>query len=314
MTPRIDTAARARRMVALLPLLRKDTRIPLADLAAALNCTTAEVADDLTALTMCGIPPYTPFDMIDLALDGDAVVVYMDPPALRAPLKLTLPEARALGAALEMAGFETSHPLRQALAEAHASSISPDELERTVRASAAPGGAAEIYGTLASAVEDHERVRIEYYTAGTGRVSVRVVHPWALVPHLGSWYLVAWCESADARRVFRLDRIHAAERTGEGFMRPIFFSTSVTPELGELAEAEIVFAPGARLPDERTWPGATFSPQADGSTLARVAYQTPQWVAREVVAQLGKAEVMAPDEVRDAVAELAAETLERMGL
>lgn len=314
MTPRTDTATRARRMVTLLPLLRKNERILLADLASALGCSAEEVAEDLTTLTMCGIPPFTPFEMIDLAIDGDSVVLYMEPPALREPLRLTQPEARALGAALEAAGFDASAPLRNKLAGAHAGSVLPEVIERTIRMGTAPGGLAVIYATLASAIEAHEKLRIEYYTGATGRVSVRVVQPWSLAQQLGSWYLVAWCENADARRVFRLDRIHAAETTGERFIRPPVFDANVTPSLGELPVAEVRFASGARLPDERAWPGATFTPQLDGTTLARVAYQSPQWVAREVVAQLGDAEVMSPPEVRDAVAELAAETLERMRL
>ena len=49
---------------------------------------------------------------MDLDIDGDFVTVYMEPPGLERPLKLTIAEARAVAAALEVAGFAADSPLR----------------------------------------------------------------------------------------------------------------------------------------------------------------------------------------------------------
>lgn len=312
MARQLDTATRARRLLALLPHLRKGDRVSLAELAAAVGCTAEEVAADLTTLTMCGIPPFTPFDLVDLDIDGDTVTVYMDPPGLERPLKLTVAEARAVGAALEVAGFAADSPLRARLAALCSSDVPLEELERTVRAGAAPGGAADIYSTLAVAAEEYEKLRIAYYTGSTGRLSERVIHPWALVQRMGVWYLVAWCESTGQERVFRLDRIRGLEHTGATFTPPGTVSTLVTPDTSTLPPAEIRFAPGAPLPDDRQWPGLTIEPQADGSTLARVPYQSIAWIARRVAAYLGTAEVVSPDEVRSAVRDLAEDVLRQL--
>lgn len=309
MVRRLDTGTRARRLLTLLPMLRKGDRIPIADLARAVGCTPEEVTADLTTLTMCGVPPFTPLDMVDLDIDGDVVTVFMDPPGLDRPLRLTISEARALGAALEVAGYAPDSPLREKLNSICSSGVSPDELERTVRTGAAPGGLAEIYATLAAAADEHEKLQIIYYTGSTGRVAERVVHPWALVQRLGTWYLVAYCETAGHERVFRLDRIMEIKPVGESFPPPTDVPTGVTPDTSELRIAEIRFEPGAGLPDERAWPGVTFESQSDGSTLARMPYQTTSWIARRVVAYLGDAEVLGPDEVRGAVRELAKDLL-----
>lgn len=309
MSKRIDSATRARRLVALLPHLHRGDRIPLADLASAVGCTEEEVAADLTTLTMCGIPPFTPFDMVDLDIDEDAVTVYMDPPGLDQPLRLTMAEARALGAALELAGYAADSALRAKLRAVASAQVSAEEMERTVRTGTAPGGAADVYATLAAAAEAHEKVEITYYTGSTGRISQRVVHPWTIVQRLGTWYLVALCETAGQERVFRMDRIRALRHTGERFAWPSEVSAGVTPDPADLRRAEIRFASGARLPDERAWPGLRLTPQADSTTLASVPYQTTSWIARRVVAHLGDATVLAPAEVRVAVRELAEETL-----
>lgn len=304
-----DTATRARRLLALLPHLRQGETTLLADLAAAVGCTPVEVAVDLATLTMCGVPPFTPFDMIELHIDGDSVTVDLDPPAIARPLRLTIAEARALGAALDAAGFAPGSALRRKLLEAAADTVSTDELERTVRAGTAPGGIADLYATVAAAAEEHEKVRVTYLTGSTGRISERVVHPWALVNRLGTWYLVAWCEDAREERVFRLDRIREARRTGDRFAPPTAVPYSVTPEPDRQPIAEIRFPPGAYLPDERSWPGVVLEMSQDGSTVARMPYQTVSWIARRVVARLGEAEALAPAEVRDAVRTLAGAAL-----
>lgn len=312
MARQLDSATRARRLLALLPHLRKGDRVSLAELATAVGCTAEEVASDLTTLTMCGIPPFTPFDLVDLDIDGDTVTVYMDPPGLERPLKLTIAEARAVGAALEVAGFAADSPLRARLSTLCSGDVSLDELERTVRAGVAPGGAADVYTTLAAAAEEHEKLQIAYYTGSSGRLSERMIHPWALVQRMGVWYLVAWCESAEQERVFRLDRIRGLIHTGRTFAPPSTMSTLVTPDVAELPPATVRFAPGAILPDDRQWPGTTFEPQPAGSTLAHVPYQSASWIARRVAAFLGGAEVLAPDEVRAVVREVADDILRQL--
>lgn len=312
MSKRLDTATRARRLVALLPHLHRGDRIPLADLASAVGCSQEEVAADLTTLTMCGIPPFTPFDMVDLDIDEDTVTVYMDPPGLDQPLRLTMAEARALAAALELAGYSKDSALRAKLQAVSSETVSTEEMERTVRTGTAPGGAADVYATLAAAAEAHEKVEITYYTGSTGRISQRVVHPWTIVQRLGTWYLVALCETAGQERVFRMDRIRAIRRTAEYFAWPSEVSGSVTPDPAQLQIAEIRFAADSRLPDERAWPGLQYEPQADGSTIARVPYQTASWMARRVVSYLGSAVVTGPEEVRRAVRELAESTLQQI--
>lgn len=312
MNKRLDTATRARRLVALLPHLHKGDRIPLADLAQAVGCTQEEVAADLTTLTMCGIPPFTPFDMVDLDIDEDTVTVYMDPPGLDQPLRLTMAEARALTAALDLAGYEKDSPLREKLRAVSSETISAEEMERTVRMGTAPGGAADVYATLAAAAEAREKVEITYYTGSTGRISQRVVHPWTIVQRLGTWYLVALCETAEQERVFRMDRIRAIKKTGEYFLWPSDPSNSITPDPAGLRVAEIHLAAASPMPDDRAWPGLQFEPQPDGSTIARVPYQTASWMARRVVSYLGNAVVIGPDEVRSAVLELAENTLSQI--
>ncbi len=282
MARRPDTATRAGRLLALLPMLHKGETVSLTELASAVGCGPAEVAADLSTLTMCGVPPFTPYDMLDLVIDGDTVTVYAEAPGIDRPLRLTLSEARALGAALDAAGYDTDAPLRKKLRANASASVALDELEHTVRASAGPGGLAETYAILAEAAEAHEKVHIHYFTGSTGNVSARTVQPWALVNRLGVWYLVALCEAVHEERVFRLDRIFDARPLGQAFEPPSLVPFGVTPAADGLPVATVRFGAGITPPDEEAWPGAARTHAPDGTTLVSVPYQTESWIARRV--------------------------------
>jgi predicted DNA-binding transcriptional regulator YafY len=310
MDRRPDTAARARRLLALLPMLKRGRSISIAELAATVGTTGEQVSADLTTLTMCGVPPFTPFDMIDLEIDGEWVTVNMEPPALERPVRLTAAEARALATALEAAGYTEGTPLYDRLLAAAGASVPVYEIVRTVRAEAAPGAVASVYAHLAAACESLEKVRLTYFTGATGTISERIVHPYRLGNRLGAWYLVAFCERAGEERVFRLDRIRAVEPLGTHFEPAVNILTAMAPDPATLPVAEVLFARGAALPECDEWPGMTAEARQDGTTLACVPYQGLSWLARRVAAFLGDAEVLGPPELRTAVRALAGSALD----
>lgn len=300
------TAQRTRRMLALLPYLRVHEPVRLSALAAATGATAEQVAEDLTLLSFCGVPPFSPYDMVDLMIDGDTVEVYMAPPALERPVRLSAVETRALAAALETAGHEPDDPLVTKLLASVAAPLDAEALMAVVRGGSA-AGIRDTYEVLAEALEGAVAVEIEYFTASSGRHSTRVVHPYALVNERGAWYLSAFCSVAGEVRTFRVDRIRAARATGEHFSKPAVASGAggVAPGGEDLPRATVLLREGAPWREERDWPGATFEVREDGSIEASVPYSSPWWVARRVAAGLGSIEVLGPDEVRRAVCELA---------
>ena len=80
-------------------------------------------------------------------------------------------------------------------------------------------------------------------------MTTRVVDPWALRSTDGNWYLVGHCHRAGDRRVFRVDRIDALERTGERVPEG-----SVDPRPDEpIAPAAEATRARIRIPASRRW-------------------------------------------------------------
>src|SRR5579884_3269860 len=80
----------------------------------------ADVVAELELAACCGLPPYTPDQLLELVVDGDTVFAFgLD--ALRRPPRLTPEEGFALAASaraiLAVPGADASGPLASALAK-----------------------------------------------------------------------------------------------------------------------------------------------------------------------------------------------------
>lgn len=311
-----DTSAslRARRLLALLPFLREKRAIPIAELADAVGSDAAQVAADLTVLSLCGGDERDPGQLVGVFVDGDVAEVFADLPALERPVRLTRAEALALVTALQSIGEDASSPVVSKLRAFAARSLVPEDLASTVRAAFAPSGHAAVLAALAMHAEHHIAARIGYVSASSGAETSRVVHPYALYRWRDCWYLVAFCETTGEERTFRLDRITSVATTGVPFAPVAGFATDASPlpDLDAMPRATVRFASDAPDLNDRDWPGATFKRRSDGSVVAEIPYAGTSWIARAVVARLGRAEVLAPEEVRRAVADSARGMLDVM--
>ena len=72
---------------------------------------------------------------------------------------------------------------------------------------------------LVQACSDHRRVRLSYRSEA-GSEWVVEADPWAVVVRHGRWYLLCWSHTAQARRVYRIDRVGEVELLEEPFSPP----------------------------------------------------------------------------------------------
>ena len=306
--PKAPAAEQARRMLVLIGLLRPGAQIPLADLAEAVGVSVEQVTADLELLSLCGVAPYYPNDLVPLYVEGETVNVFGSMPALERRVRLSPPEARALAAALQAAGRRADDPLVSRLLRA-ASDADPHDIERVIRTAAAtdPGR----HATLAVAVDRCEAVRINYQTGGTEEFTERIIEPLALLNERGTWYVEGYCRLAGAVRTFRADRIQAAELTGELFERQPVTPPGTALPTEALPRALVRFDAGVELP-EREWPGLSVVSTDAGGTVVEVPYAGTAWISRRVASFLAAAEVLEPPGVREAVARFAAAEVARV--
>ena len=175
---------------------------------------------------MCGLPGGYPDDLIDVdldALEGPTDGRRRDPGLQR---RLPRPAAAADADRGDRDDRGAARPARAAPATTPARSVDRAlaKLEaaggRTAGATPPvdPGDDADADADPACArpaartpSARGRQVRLTYYVPARDEESERVVDPRGVVTADGVAYLDAWCHSAEAPRLFRLDRIHEAE-------------------------------------------------------------------------------------------------------
>jgi predicted DNA-binding transcriptional regulator YafY len=303
------TLQRLERILVLVPWLLDRPGVAVDEVTARFGVTRDELAADLDVLGYCGLPGYGGGDLIEASLVGDRVSVRLAD-FFRRPLRLSVREAvtlllaaRALAA---VPGAQESADLESASAKLAELLGAPAALAIDLHA---PGD--DHLAGLRDAVERRRVVRLRYRSRSKSQTTERDVEPWAVVGSRGAWYLQGWCRLADGPRDFRLDRIERAVVTDrdagplpEGPLPPppyqprpwhLAVVLDIDPSLGWLPERLVT--------DEVT--------EHDGVQRVRLRTDELEWLARLVLARAPAVRVVAPEALRDRVAELAAETLER---
>ncbi len=217
----LETSARLLRLLSLLQA-RRDWTGP--ELASRLAVTTRTVRNDVERLRTLGYPVE--------AVAGVGGGYRLGIGAALPPLLLDDDEAVAVAIGLRTAaggsvsGIEDSSV--QALSKLER--ILPSRLRHRVSLLAKtmvtlPGNGpvidADTLTVIATACQDHERLRFGYLTHG-GQSGVRVVEPHRLVNAGRRWYLLAWDPEKDGWRTFRVDRMDIHRPTGPRFApRPL---------------------------------------------------------------------------------------------
>jgi len=207
------SAARLARLLALVPYLVAHPGVSVPAVAAVFGITEEQLRADLDMLFVCGLPGYTPGDLIDVSFEGDRITV-SNADAFARPLRLTPDEALALVVAARSLAADPGLQEREALARAIAkleSALGPDVEPAARRVAVALDPAGETLRRVRTGLDTVRRMHLRYHSVGRDEVTERDVDPMRLVSVQGRWYLEAWCRRVDDVRLFRLDRILSAE-------------------------------------------------------------------------------------------------------
>jgi proteasome accessory factor C len=211
------------RLLTLVPYLHARGQVRLEEAARDLGVDPAQLLGDLKVLLMCGLPGGYPDDLIDVDLDAlegpeaDGVIRVSNADYLARPLRLTPTEATAIIVALRAlrgsAAEETREVVDRALAKLEAAAAEGSAARQIDPGEEPPEqlDLVRLEDDLQDAVRRGRQVRLTYFVASRDEQSERTVDPRGIVTAHGFRYLDAWCHSAEAPRLFRLDRIRSAE-------------------------------------------------------------------------------------------------------
>jgi len=220
MTP---VSTRLVRLLNMVPYFQANPSVTYTKAGADLGLTRKQLQQDINQLWMCGLPGYTPGDLIDFEFVGDTIKVTFSA-GMDKPLRLTSPEATgilvALRALAEIPGVLDPAAARSAIAkiEAAAGTVIDDDVP-AAEDEPAPAES-DVASAVRAAVRDKRALAIEYYSASRDALSRRIVDPIRVVLVGDQSYLEGWCREAEGVRLFRFDRIVDVEVLDEAAAAP----------------------------------------------------------------------------------------------
>jgi len=215
--PDRDPGLRFRRLLAMVTWLAARENAKLSEIAEQFAMTEDDVERDLMLVSMCGLPPYSPDQLIDVLIIDDVVEARI-PEYFHRPRQLTANDALSLLTAgrtqLAVPGADQSGPLARALGKLS------DLLGGGDGGVAIELDAPLLLDEVRRATGNVEQIEITHYSAAKDTTSTRTVDPISVFNDAGRWYLEAFCHRADKVLTFRVDRIESVKPTGKAPARP----------------------------------------------------------------------------------------------
>ena len=309
MTP---SSTRLVRLLNMVPYFQVNPQVSYAKAANDLGVNRKQLEADINQLWICGMPGYTPGDLIDFELSDDTINVTFSA-GIDRPLQLTSTEATgilmALRALAEIPGVVDPAAARSAIAK-NDSAAGTAEAGSTETSGATESAAA---AAVRQAVHDQRALRIEYFSASRDAQSTRVVDPIRAVLVGDQSYLEAWSREAEGVRLFRFDRILDATVLDEPSAPPETavggpVNTALFDADPSLPAASLRIAPGAAWMLEY-FPMRVVAELPDGHREVAMTYAAEDWLVRQILGFGSDVAVLGPPAVVERMRRSADEAL-----
>jgi proteasome accessory factor C len=168
-----------------------------------------------------------------------------------------------------------------------------------------------LFQDVLGALIKRQKLHIHYHGRRRDEVSKRDISPQRLTQYRNSWYLDAWCHSAEGLRSFALERVREqsvldeaaeivkAETLAGHFDRSYGIFSGPAKHTAELRfTAEM-----SRWVSEEQWhPDQQGSMDSDGAWTLKIPFSDPRELIMDILRYGVEVEVLSPDTLRDSVA------------
>ena len=291
---------KAARLLDLVPYISTHQGIALSELAQEFNLTESELLSDLNTLWMCGLPGYTPLELIDLEFESGYVSI-RNAEVLQRVRLLTKQELVII-----LLGLDILHSSLDQKREDLSDAISglTIRIKKIVGnvATASPIVDSTHRAIITQAIASRMDLKVKYHSTIRDAVAERVITPLELSLDLGFEVLNAYCQSAEGFRTFRLENMRSVELAGS--------SVSV-PEPSDISDYQwqLLIKSRFRTSSERF--RSTYKPrESSAGEQVTVNSFSQDWLLRNALSTLASVEVQLPVSARSLIAEKCQQTLE----
>ncbi len=205
-----EATGRAIRLLDLVPFLRANPGMNIKEIATEFKVSVSEIVSDLDLLMVCGLPGYTPLELIDLSTD-EGYVTLRDPQNLEYPRNFTIHELLILKIALSALLVDSPPMLHSEIG----SLISKLDHQMPNQISSegilfVPDNILNLRRIGEEALVKNQQVEISYRNDTKDELTNRKISLIREYESEGEYFWDAWCHLANAKRTFNLEKISSA--------------------------------------------------------------------------------------------------------
>ena len=297
-------------LLRMLPWLMKQERVSVAKMAKQFSMSESDLIEYNKMASMCGVPPYTPFELTDIYIDEGYIFVGANKRFERS-LELTASEAFGLNlmaaAAKELPGFSRGKDLKSAVKKLR-KVLGDDVVDVDIESPT-------FLAVVTEAASSGQRLRISYWTPARNEESERTITVRTVFVDRGHWYVRADDDASNDSRHFRVDRIRSVTPLDE-FVTVSETAAQVPVWFADASGSETITAEVAATAAwvVETYPCTVREERPDGTYLIDIVSNSEHWLGRLLLRAGGAITVVAPIEMASVQARTANAVLARYGV
>jgi len=292
---------KAARLLDLVPYISTHQGVALSELASEFGVSESELLSDLNTLWMCGLPGYTPLELIDLEFESGYVSI-RNAEILQKVRLLTKDELVILLVGLDLLVQSIEAKRVDLLSAITSLQVKIKTIIGDI-ATIEPIVNSSYRATILNAIASRKNLQISYHSLIRDELTKREITPIELMVDHGYEVLQAYCHHVAAYRTFRLDNIADISLAGNQD------SDTMAAREDEAFKMEITIKKRIRSTLERFRIPVPAETSESSSSFTAFSF-SQDWLIRSAMSTLAATEVLSPISSRVELARKCRKTLD----
>lgn len=289
----VDNAiSRVARAMDVIPYVLENPGIKIETLATKFGVDQKQIIKELELIFLCGLPGYTPYELIDLTFE-DGFVTIIDPQLFDKPRKFTETEGVIINLGLVL--------LKNSISDTNQIQVIDHLIQKLTAKFKVTSSAVieklskpDFYDEITKSINQNDSICIDYASISEDSLYQRLIKPLRISIRNGFYYLYATDLEKDVDRVYRMDQIRSISSIQSN-------SQSRVNEVSENDEIDFELMVVDQLITEKFRDIFTEVIQSEKHFMVKGKSSNRQWLYRWILSHGSAIQILGPEKLKESV-------------
>lgn len=289
----VDNAiSRVARAMDVIPYVLENPGIKIETLATKFGVDQKQIIKELELIFLCGLPGYTPYELIDLTFE-DGFVTIIDPQLFDKPRKFTETEGVIINLGLVL--------LKNSISDTNQIQVIDHLIQKLTAKFKVTSSAVieklskpDFYDEITKSINQNDSICIDYASISEDSLYQRLIKPLRISIRNGFYYLYATDLERDVDRVYRMDQIRSISSIQSN-------SQSRVNEVSENDEIDFELMVVDQLITEKFRDIFTEVIQSEKHFMVKGKSSNRQWLYRWILSHGSAIQILGPEKLKESV-------------